>query len=78
MSFIEDDVMRYVDATGGHIMAFYAFVLSTIPNKNTLLGTKHEPVSVIGTKVGSTGATKNTKSGVIWCDMENTFSGSFM
>ena len=53
-------------------------MLSTIPKKNTLLRPETKLVSVIGMKVWPTGTPKNTKCGVIWCDMKETLSGCFI
>jgi hypothetical protein len=39
---IEDNIARYVDAAGGNIETFDAFVKSAIAKKNTLFGPKSE------------------------------------
>jgi hypothetical protein len=72
---IEDNITRYVDAAGGNIETFYAFVKSAIAKKNTLFGPKSELAFIVGTKIWPAGATKNTKGIIIGCDIEKFFRG---
>ena len=53
-------------------------MLSAIPKENTLLRPKTKLTGVVGTKIWPTGTPKNVKCGLIWCDMKETFSGSFI
>lgn len=74
--FIEDHISRDVNPASRNIKAFDAFVLSTVPDKDTLLGAKHEHSIIIWSKSWLTCATKDTKGVVIWFCMEEFFSGS--
>ena len=78
LSFIKHNITGDVHTTGGHIKTLDTFMLCTITKKDALLRSKHKFPRVVGKKVWPTGTPKNTKCGVIWCDMKETFSGSFI
>jgi hypothetical protein len=59
--FIKNDVTRNVHTTSRWVKALVTFVMITVPEKHTLLGTKSEFSRVVWSKIGPASASKSAK-----------------
>jgi hypothetical protein len=65
-TFVKNDVTRNIDSSSCHVQALVPFVMTTIPDENTLFGSEGEFPSIVRAKKRPTSTSKGFKHIVVW------------